>query len=217
MVFRLFKKRRDIEGKLSGLHDSLNDSFSRIKDDMGSVGEWIKHFDQTKEDHHSKIESLDTRLRSVEEFVMNLMEQSPVVEVSKQLSKQEQTVVRPKQTDMVSKQVFEQSSKQQESVQTDIERALFSLTAMERTVVWSLLNTDILVCYEDLGRILGKDQSTVRGQLNNIKRKIPGLIEEKSESNGKKRYYVEEEKKRSILIKYMGKNRKSMKSESKIN
>ena len=210
MVFGLFKRKRDIEGKLSGLHDSLNDSFSKIKDDMGSVGEWIKHFDQTKEDHHSKIENLDTRLRSVEEFVMNLMEQSPAEEVSKQ----EQTAVRPNQTDSVSKQVFEQPSKQQESVQTEIEKALFSLTAMERTVVWSLLNTDILLCYEDLGRILGKDQSTVRGQLNNIKRKIPGLIEEKSEGNGKKRYYVNEAKKREILVKYTGKRAKKVESES---
>jgi DNA-binding CsgD family transcriptional regulator len=214
MVFRLFKKRRDVEEKLSGLHDSLNDSFSKIKDDMGSVGEWIKHFDQTKETHHSKMENLDTRLRSVEEFVMNLMEQSPVKEVSKQLSKQEQTAVRPNQTDSVSKQVFEQPSKQQEVVQTDIEKALISLTAMERALVWSLLNTDILLSYEDMGRILGKDQSTVRGQINNIKRKIPGLIEEKSEDTGKKRYYVNEGKKRDILVKYTGKRAKKVESES---
>ena len=202
-----------MEGKLSGLHDSLNDSFSKIKEDMGSVGEWIKHFDQTKETHHSKIENLDTRLRSVEEFVMNLMEQSPVEKVSKQVSKQEQTDTCPNQTVVLSKQVFEQPSKQESVVQTDIEGALLSLTAMERAVVWSLLNTDILVSYEDLGRILGKDQSTVRGQINNIKKKIPGLIKEKSEDSGKKRYYVNEEKKRDILVKYTGKKAKKVESE----
>ena len=180
---------------------------------MHGVGEWIKHLDQTKNHHHEKLENVDSRLRVVEEFMYNLTEQNSIDEVSEQLSKQEQTAVRPKQTASVSKQPFGQSSKQQNVVQTDIERALFSLTAMERTVVWSLLNTDILLSYEDMERILGKDQSTVRGQINNIKRKIPELVLEKSESNGKKRFYIEEDKKREILVKYTGKKGKTIKSE----
>ena len=206
MVFGFLRKRRDSEDKFSHLHNSLDESFSRIKEDMQGVGEWIKHLDQIKHHHHEKLQNVDSRLRAVEEFMHNLIEQSPLDDVSKQLSKQEQTAVRPKQTALL--------SKQQEIVQTNIEKALFSLTAMERTVVWSLLNTDLLLSYEDMERILGKDQSTVRGQINNIKRKIPELILEKSESNGKKRFYIEEKQKRNILVKYTGKKAKTIKSES---
>lgn len=204
MVFGFLKGMRKLDRKLSDLYDSLGDSFSKIKEDMEGVGEWIKHLDDAKQDHYERLESVESRLRVVEEFMHNLMEQSPIEDVSKQLSKQIQTVVRPKQTDKMSKQL----SKQQTFVQTDIEKGLFSLTAMERTVVWSLLNTDLMLSYEDLERILGKDQSTVRGQINNIKRKIPELILEKSESNGKKRFYIDEDKKREILVKYTGKKQK---------
>ena len=205
MVFGFFKKGKDIENELSNLHSSLNDSFSKIKEDMDSVGEWIKHLDEHKGDHHIRLGHFDSRLKVVEEFMYNLIEQSPLEEVSKQ----QQTAVRPKQTASVSKQL----SKQQTAVQTDIERSLFSLTAMERTVVWSLLNTDLLLSYGDLERILGKDQSTVKGQINNIKRKIPELILEKSESNGKKRFCIEEDKKREIMVKYTGKKGKTIESE----
>ena len=173
---------------------------------MQGVGEWIKHLDDAKNDHYEKLDEVDSRLKVVEEFMHNLMEQRPMERVSKQLSKHKQTAVRPKQTATL--------SKQPNVVQTDIERGLFSLTAMERTVVWSLLNTDILLSYEDMERILGKDQSTVRGQINNIKRKIPELVLEKSESNGKKRFFIEEKKKRDILVKYTGKKQKLIKSES---
>jgi len=214
MVFGFFKKRVDTEEKFSNLHSSLNESFSKIKEDMNSVGEWIKHLDQTKETHHSKISDLDSRLKAVEEFMFNIIEQYPEKKVSKQSFGREQTAVRLKQTEDLSKQPFEQLSKQEFPIQMDIEERLSSLTAMERAVVWSLLNTDLLLSYEDLGRVLGKDQSTVRGQINNIKRKIPGLIEEKSESNGKKRYYINEEKKRDILMKYTRKKAKSIKSET---
>lgn len=210
MVFNFLKRRRDIEKKFSYLHDSLSDSFSKIKEDMQGVGEWIKHLDDAKNDHYEKLDDVDSRLKVVEEFIHNLTEQRPMEKVSKQLSKHKQTAVRPKQTGGVSKQL----SKQSEGVQTDIEKGLFSLTAMERTVVWSLLNTDLLLSYGDMERILGKDQSTVRGQINNIKRKIPRLILEKSEGTGKKRFYINEEEKRDILIKYIGKKQKTIKSES---
>jgi DNA-binding CsgD family transcriptional regulator len=215
MVFRFFKKRRDTEERFSKLHSSLDESFSKIKDDMHGVGEWIKHLNEKKSEHHSKLDNMNTRLIVVEEFMNNFLEQSPIEEVSKQLSKQEQTAVRLNQTGRLSKQLSKHVSKQPEAVQTDIEQALFSLTAMERAVVWSLLNTDILLSYEDLARVLGKDRSTVRGQINNIKRKIPELVLEKSESNGMKRFYVKEDKKRDILIKYTGKKVKTAESESK--
>ena len=47
--------------------------------------------------------------------------------------------------------------------------------------------------YEDLALLLGKERSTIRGQINSIKQKSEGLIKEFSEKNGKKRIYIEEE------------------------
>ena len=53
--------------------------------------------------------------------------------------------------------------------------------------------------YEDLAALLGKDRSTIRGQINSIKQKNRGIIEESLEVNGKKRLYIPEEIKSLIL------------------
>jgi chromosome segregation and condensation protein ScpB len=52
--------------------------------------------------------------------------------------------------------------------------------------------------YEDLARLLGKERSTIRGQINAIKQKSEGLIEESVESNGKKRVHIREEAKEKL-------------------
>ncbi len=46
--------------------------------------------------------------------------------------------------------------------------------------------------YEDLAMLLGKERSTIRGQINAIKQKSEGLVEELMEKNGKKRVFVSE-------------------------
>jgi len=38
--------------------------------------------------------------------------------------------------------------------------------------------------------LLGKERATIRGQVNGIKQKVPGIIEEIIEKNGKKRVFV---------------------------
>jgi len=85
----------------------------------------------------------------------------------------------------------------QTGVQTDI---LESLTVMERAIVWALLNADMRLSYEDLAALLGKDKSTIRGQINTIKQKNSNLIMEVREANGKKRLYIPD-KARSMIIK----------------
>ena len=45
----------------------------------------------------------------------------------------------------------------------------------------------------------GKDKATVRGQINNIKRKSEGLIKELIEKSGKKRLYIEDRIKERLL------------------
>ena len=58
---------------------------------------------------------------------------------------------------------------------------------MERAIVWALLNADMRLSYEDLAALLGKDKSTIRGQINTIKQKNSNIIMEAREANGKKR------------------------------
>ena len=78
---------------------------------------------------------------------------------------------------------------------------------MERAVVWALLNTDLKLSYEDLSITLGKDKSTLRGQINNLKTKSEDLIKEYIEKDGKKRFFISEKKKNEIL-KGIGKKKK---------
>jgi predicted transcriptional regulator len=70
---------------------------------------------------------------------------------------------------------------------------------MERAIVWALLNSEMKLSYEDLAALLGKDKSTIRGQINTIKQKNNDLIKEYRETTGKKRIYIPEEIKNNLL------------------
>ena len=54
--------------------------------------------------------------------------------------------------------------------------------------------------YDDLAAMMGKDTATIRGQVNSIKQKCEGLIEEQIEKNNKKRLFIPD-KMRGILLK----------------
>ena len=60
------------------------------------------------------------------------------------------------------------------------------------------MNSDMKLSYEDLALLLGKERSTIRGQINAIKQKSEGLIYEMSEKNGKKRVFVPDEIKEKL-------------------
>jgi hypothetical protein len=53
--------------------------------------------------------------------------------------------------------------------------------------------------YEDLAAMLGKRKSTIRGQVNSIRQKSEGLIEEIVGENNKKRVYIPEKNKEILL------------------
>jgi hypothetical protein len=55
--------------------------------------------------------------------------------------------------------------------------------------------------YDDLAAMLGKERSTIRGQLNRIKQKDENLIEEVVERNGKKRVFIPDNLKEKLLKK----------------
>jgi len=197
MGFLFFgKKRENVDRKFFNLHESLNDSFSKIKEDILSVNGWINHLDKHKKHHKNLLENFDSRLKYLENFVEDFFSNQTIVQTSN-LSKQDQSDVRLKQMSV--------------GVQTDVFFNLHKLTPMERALVWALLNTDLKLSYADLARILGKNESTVRGQINNIKRKTEDIMSEKSELNGQKRFYIEERVKNKILRQYVVKSRKNKK------
>ncbi len=194
MGFLFFgKKKGNLNRKFSELHETLTDSFSRIKDDIFSVNEWVGNLNKHKEDHSKIIEDLDSRLNYIESFIEELVSGQTVVQTSP-VSKQTQTDSRSKQTAV--------------PVQTEVLDDLRRLTPMERSLVWALLNTDLRLSYTDLARVLGKDESTVRGQVNNIRKKTDDLICVRSEINGQKRFYVDEKVKNRVFREYKVKNKK---------
>lgn len=190
MVFGLFNHKK----RLNKLRNEVQDSFSHVKKDVNKIGDWIKHLDEKKKNHDKDIEGI---LKSIEELNKDVKEIKESIQflgqpMSKQENKHPQVLKNTQQT------AFTRQTAVQTTVQTeDLER----LTVMERVVVWSLLNTDMKLSYEDIAALLGKDKSTVRGQINTIKQKIPYLIEEQKEPNGKKRIYITEENKKKITKK----------------
>ncbi len=194
MGFLFFKRNeKKFDEKFSDLHDSLTDSFSRIKQDILSVNEWVGDLHKHKSKHSEVIENLDSRLSYIESFIDELVSKQTHVQ-TKDLSKQTPTDGRSKRTSV--------------HVQTEILEELRRLTPMERSLVWALLNTDLRLSYGDLARVLGKDESTVRGQVSNIRKKTDDLVSERSEINGQKRFYIEERVKSKILRDYKVKSKK---------
>ncbi len=200
MSFLDFLKKEDKhEKKLRVLNNNLDTSFSNIRKDMDNFGKWVMHLENHRNNHHSKIEDLEKRIYLLERMLENVKYAKDFVQTPF-LSKHRQTAVRLKQPSVAV----------QTPVQTDIgsnfdknpvelEQLLRSLTVMERAVLWTLLNTDMKMSYDDLAILLGKDKSTLRGQINNIKRKSESLISEFTEISGKKRFYVEESVKKRVI------------------
>jgi len=194
MVFNFFKRNKSkIDKKFLDINDSLKNSFFKIKEDMFSLSSHLDSLHGHKKEHEKILESLDNRLKIIERAIENNLSDHVIVQ-TQSLSKQLQTSVRPKRTSI--------------AVQTEVLESLRRLTPMERSLVWALLNTELKLSYSDLSTILGKDESTVRGQVSNAKRKIEGLILEKSESNGQKRFYIEEKIKDKVMKKYKLKGKK---------
>jgi len=90
----------------------------------------------------------------------------------------------------------------QTGVQTGVQTPkLNQFSVTERAILWILLNTEMKLSYEDISSMLGKEKSTIRGQINSIKQKSEGLLEELIEKNGKKRVYIPDNIKEKMLKK----------------
>ena len=205
-------KKRDDKTVYDDLKNEVKQAFGSVKGDMNKAAEWISHLHTKHKHHETKFDLVDQRLSTIESdleeiknfisFFSNRMNGR----MFKQLSKQEQTPVY-KQTAVGAVQT---------GVQTAVQSGfLGNLSVMERAIVWVLLNTDMKLSCEDIASILNKERSTVRGQLNSIKQKSD-FLSETTESNGKKRFFIEDSVKEMLLSKVSeSKNQPGLKAKGK--
>lgn len=187
----LFGRKKEVEE----LKSEVRGSFDKVKTDMDGLGKWIKHFDGKHSEHHLRFSDVEERLSTIEKELEDVKNSISLMDVGvyKQLFKTGKQVF-AKQTAVQGVQTPVQTP-----VQTGESSNLSSFSVMERALVYVLLNTDMKLSYDDLAAMMGKSRTTVRGQINSIKQKSEGLIEEIMEKNGKKRVFVPENIKEKML------------------
>ncbi|MEM4330422.1 MAG: helix-turn-helix domain-containing protein [Candidatus Pacearchaeota archaeon] len=184
MMFWIFKRKKEIER----IEEETKKSFEKVREDLLKVGKWIEHFDGKNKRVEEEIESIKEKIESIEKSIEELKGSFSII--SKEPFKQRQTAVY-KQTEAVDVQTAVQTA-----VQTGI---LDKLTLSERAIIFALLHSDMKLSYEDLAVMLGKDKSTIRGQINAIKQKSESLIKEIREPSGKKRVYIPQEIAKTLI------------------
>ena len=179
----LFKKeeKQAFEQHKGAVQTALN----TVKQDMTNISKWIKHLDSQDLDIKKDIEQVMDEISSIKneiEEIKNMVNENKVIEIQPNIKQRQTAIV--KQTPVYSNQT---------AVQTTVQAAFFTkLSASEKAIVGILLNTDMKLSYEDLAAMMSKDTATIRGQVNSIKQKCEGIIEEQIEKNGKKRLFVPE-------------------------
>lgn len=181
--------------KVKELEEKTSLSFSAVRKDIDAISKWIKHLESTDKQLFDLLNSIKQDLSSLSDEVESLREG---LEIATDAEKNKQLF---KKLPVFTKQTADEDV--QEAVQTAVQTGnihdiLKMLSGNERLVVFALLNSDMKLSYEDLALLLGKERSTVRGQVNAIKQKSEGLIEEIAEKNGKKRIFIPEEIKEKL-------------------
>ncbi len=195
----IFRKK-----EVEQIKEDTKKGFDSVKKDITSLTEWIKHLDAERD-------SLKEGLREVKDILSSTNEE---IEGLKNVV----NIMNEAQTQGVFKTPRRKKDKQTAvyAVQTGVQTAVqtpnldqFSIT--ERAILWILLNTDMKLSYHDLAAMLGKEKSTMRGQVNSIRQKSDGIIKEVVEENGKKRVFIPEEIKEKMLKKTKVRIKKSKK------
>ena len=189
-MFGWFFRKKDVEQ----LKEETKKGFDAVKKDISSIGEWIKHLNSKENKQDEEIKELKEILSSVNDELENLKNVLSIV-----------TELKPKSNFKTPKQLLNKQTAVY-AVQTAVQIAVqtpnlddFSIT--ERAIIWVLLNSEMKLSYDDISAILGKEKSTIRGQINAIKSKSEGLIEEVVERNGKKRVFIPEKMREKLLKK----------------
>src|SRR3990172_5862324 len=189
-MFWFFGKKKEVER----LKEDTKKGFESVKKDITSVGGWIKHLESENNMRDREIKELKDGLSTVEKEIeglknvvsmMNDMKVAGVFKTTKRVFNKQQGVYAV-----------------QTGVQTAVETPkLDQFSVTERAILWILLNSDMKLSYDDLASMLGKERSTIRGQINRIKQKSESLIEEITEQNGKKRVFIPENIRENMLKK----------------
>ena len=182
------------------LEEETRQSFSAVKDDMDKIGIWLKHLKNEDKQLFEIVSELKKEISTIKENLGEIRESiNLAVEHRNNKHLFKKLPVVGKQTAVLDVQ---------EAVQTPVQTGNFydilkNLTSNERLIIFALLNSEnsMKLSYEDLAMLLGKERATIRGQINTIKQKSEGLIEEIIEKNGKKRVYIPDEI-REKLLKY---------------
>lgn len=190
----LFGKKKQVN-ELELIKDATQKSFSSVKNDINNLSTWSRHLKNEQEKTDFKIDQIGERLSNIENDLEGLKNSFAFLEngIGRRLFKQPRQVF-AKQTPVQGVQEVVQTA-----VQTGGRDILNSLSTMERAMVFVLLNSDMKLSYDDLAAMLGKSRATIRGQINTIKQKSEGLIEEIIEANGKKRMFIPPEIKEILL------------------
>jgi uncharacterized protein YoxC len=193
-MFGLFGSSRKIK-KLDG---ETRKGFLEVRKDFEGVSKWIKHLNNKDKQLFDLVSELKRELSSIQDDLDGLKEAVSLTNLAvehKQVFKK--TAVWDEQ-----EAVYPVVKPVQTPVQTgNFHDILSGLSSNERLIVFTLMNTELKLSYEDIARILGKERATIRGQINAIKQKSEGLILELTEPSGKKRIFVSEEV-RNKLEKY---------------
>ena len=188
MLEWLFGGKKEVER----LKEDTKKGFESVKEDINSVGKWIKHLDSEKNLQEKEIDEIKEVLSSMQTDLEGIKN---VVSIVNEL--------RPRRKNQTTKQLFDKQTPVyavQTGVQTGVQTPNFDqFSVTERAILWVLLNSDLKLGYDDLAAMLGKERSTIRGHINRIRQKDFGLIEEVIEKNGKKRVFVPEEIKERLL------------------
>ena len=184
----LFGRKKEIES----VEEETRRGFENVKQDLNKAGDWIKHLNRADESLKQAVDDLNSGLSSMKEDIegiKNALIFSNIAGSRRKIKQGNQLFIKQAGVQGV-----------QSGVQTAVQTAdLRQLSVTERAIVWILLNGDMKLSYDDLAAMTGKSRATVRGQVNSIKKKTEGLIEESMESGGKKRLYIEENMKEKLL------------------
>ena len=187
-MFGLFGKKIEKE-EFNELKYAVQTGFNNVKQDLNNVTKWIKHLDNKDKHANEDILEIYSEISNMKEDIENIKNMLDVIGNNKTF-KQSATVFN-KQT-----VVEDDLNSVGMGVQTSF---LKNLTTNERAIIFILLNSDMKLSYEDLASMMGKRKSTIRGQMNSIKQKSEGLIEEVISENNKKRVYIPERSKEILL------------------
>lgn len=202
----LFGRKKEVKE----LKEEVRKSFEHVKNDIDNLSRWIKHLNNQDSKQEFRISDIEAKLSSIENEIEGIKNSISLMDVGifKQLFKTPKRVF--------NKQTAVQGV--QDAVQTAVQTAeitnLSSFSLMERALIMVLLNSDMKLSYDDLAAMTGKTRATIRGQINSIKQKSEGLIDEIIETNGKKRVFIPDNIKEKLLknvkvrVKNDGKRRK---------